>query len=296
MFDQDTTNIALLDLINAVVKSDGLKFTKIERRESEVPRQAGNGVPKITMDICGTLEDGTIVDIEMQTTSRGKIVQRSAYYASRLYSKQDLSHSKYDKLNPVICIWFLTFDNIGEESSKYVHLRKNNNIIVETSEILTTRTLSEHFVSLKAIEYHPSTKKYDARLQEWIKFLNSPEEFAKTADDVFKKMYDCIETVNTDKYVVEEVKRMVSYIDEVRNDAQERGEAIGIMKGEAIGIMKGEAIGIMKGEAIGIMKGEAIGKIKAFLSIGYTPTQIAQHLNENLEQILDIIDSFKTSP
>ncbi len=53
---------------------------------------------------------------------------------------------------------------------------------------------------------------------------------------------------------------MVSYIDEVRNDAQERGEAI--------------------------------GKIKAFLSIGYTPTQIAQHLNESLEQILDIIDSF----
>ena len=62
-------------------------------------------------------------------------------------------------------------------------------------------------------------------------------------------------------------KAVMSTLEMILKEGEEKGKAIGIKEGEAIGVKKGEAIGVKKGEAIGAKKKEVSKSLITLLKI-----------------------------
>lgn len=140
------------------------------------------------LDVRVTLEDGTIIDIEMQNAKSKFIVERSHFYASRLYETQLKRADFYNKLNKVIVIFiadFNLFDTIKDYHTKWMMTEQNN--------------LNEHFEELE-LHYIELPKfidsKYDKErnLDQWLLFIDfSEKEVIKEIMEKNKNIKDAAE-------------------------------------------------------------------------------------------------------
>jgi len=117
------------------------------------------------LDIKATLEDNTIIDIEMQVQRYYDTVERALYYTAGLLHNSMHLNDEYNQVSKVICIWILDFDLF--DKGPYHEIGK---IKRDYENIILTDKLEIHFIQLP--KFRAKFKKISSVLDEWLTFIS----------------------------------------------------------------------------------------------------------------------------
>ena len=167
----------LLDLLEAILKR---KITKVEVRNPEMVSEKENG-KKFILDIKAELDDGTIVDIEMQTADERNIQERSTAYSARMVSEQLQSGEEYTRLNKVIFIGILDFEYYKRNSYNNIARLRFDEIEEEyyvdmgykVQDELATKYIEMHYIELP--KYFKKKPDIRTKLDEWLWLFSGDE-------------------------------------------------------------------------------------------------------------------------
>ena len=232
----------LLDLLEAILKR---KIEKVTVRNPEMVSEKENG-KKFILDIKAELEDGTIVDIEMQTADERNIEERSTAYLARMVSEQLQSGEEYTRLNKVIFIGILDFEYYKRNSYYHVARPRLDEIEEEyfvdmgykKQEEIASKYIEMHYIELpKYFKKNPSMK---TKLDEWLWLFSENEEkmeMVKRKNKKVKKAMNTLERISLDpkeREMYESIKteEFLQRISEnnIREEGREKGREEGERK------------------------------------------------------------------
>ncbi len=194
----------LLSFLNSVL-SDGDEtdvITEVELADREVdPKYIADKLYRV--DIRAKTSDGTIVDIEVQTSDEKNIDKRSLCYWGRLYGNQLEEGQNYSQLRPTIMINVLGFSYF--EGPEYHNKYRIMNC--RTGKPLND-DLQIHFIEVP--KWDSLSRKSRNQLERWLVFISNKhpkevEEIAMT-DAAVKSALEAEEkflSVEAERYLYE---------------------------------------------------------------------------------------------
>lgn len=229
LFSKAGNESMLIDFIESVINRKIKSLEVIpEARLQRTSKQNKYGI----LDLKARLNDGTIVDIELQIDEEKYMENRMTFYSSKLISEELRLGDKYEELNDVIVILILGYNMLNTEgyhNSTITVLKEHRDYLIETP-------VTYHFIELK--KFRKIKPDLDNRLDQWVLFIDGEEEELIKMAAVKNKEIE--KAVGEWKYLTgdEEIKRLEflelkGSLD--RNSqlsyAEERGEKRGIRKG-----------------------------------------------------------------
>ena len=220
----------LIDFLNAILK---IKIEKIKVRE-EVdlerldPKEKGG-----RLDLQATLNDGIIVNIELQIENKHNIENRTTFYSSKVISMETERGTDYKDINQVIMINILDYELFGFEE----YISETAIVLDKHREYEVMRGIKWYFIELpKFRRMHPDINE---KLNQWLAFL---DDYDKEAITMAEKKNPTIKKAREEvKYLTgdEAVKRMeflhekweMDRISDI-NYAKEEGKIEGIIEGK----------------------------------------------------------------
>lgn len=118
------------------------------------------------LDIRATLNNGIVVNVEMQVIDNKDIEKRSLFYAGKLMSEQLELGEKYKDIKDVIMINILDYEftNLPEYHTETVTVAKKHR------DYEMIKSLKYHFIELpKFRKQHPNLSN---RLEQWLTFID----------------------------------------------------------------------------------------------------------------------------
>ena len=166
IFADEHNKFILIDLLETILNIK-IKDIKIEKDVSLKKRVE---LEKLgILDIKATLNDETIVNIEMQIKDNKDMIPRTIFYASKLMSEQLYTEKTYSALKKVVVISILDY-YLFKESKQYHNIfylkEKNNNSVL--SDLVTF-----HYIELPKFE---KENNIDTKLSEWLNFINGKDK------------------------------------------------------------------------------------------------------------------------
>lgn len=137
------------------------------------------------LDVLARLNDGTWVNVEIQTSTRGYSDKRELAYWSKLYLEQFRKSEEYDKADKAICIWIL--DGEVYDFEKY-----NSKWKITEEDIGKTDSFDDfeiHVIELK--KFRKATIIEPKRKEFWLWFIDHTKK----------------ELVDMSSYTIEEIKK-----------------------------------------------------------------------------------------
>ena len=162
-----------LDFINAVLANEEKYFTDIIYVDKdEDPEHLGD--KQSCLDVKGMLNDGSIIEVEMQALNDKDMSERSLYYWARMYGKNIKAGEQYEELKPAICVNVLGFKHLEE-----LNWRNEYRVL----NIDSNRQLSNHLqiVFLELPKLETKDIKSMSRLDLWGAYFSR-----KLSDDDLK--------------------------------------------------------------------------------------------------------------
>ena len=264
LFGVEENNDILMSFINSVVdEKDQVKDIRLKNPYND------KNFKNDKLSILDIKAQDAITDkwynIEMQMVDQDYYDKRALYYWARLYIGQLGTGVIYSKLEKTICINILNFSCIeGEEhyhNTYKLHNTKSKNVFFDDLEI--------HFIELT--KYHEEVRNL---LDKWVLFLKDV--------DVFEKMSDKLEEVDTIKKAVEVLEHM-----SLTKEERERYEArLGWLWDEELALEKAEKKGVEKGE-----KKKAIEIAKNLLSLNVDIKIISKSSGLSVDEIEKLIEN-----
>ena len=297
IFSYEGNEDVLIDLLEAILK---IKIRKIVLKNPEMISERESG-KKFILDIKAELDDGTIVDIEMQTSDEKNIEERSTTYSGRMISEQLQAGDKYTKLNKVIFIVILNFEYYKRNSYYHIVRPRFDEIEEEyfvdmgyvKQDEIATKYIEMHYIELpKYFKKNPAIK---TKLDEWLWLFSGDEEkmeMVKRKNNKVKKAMNTLERISLDpkeRQMYEDIKTEEFLQRVSENNIRKESEKIGFSKGHDAGRKEGEKIGFSKGQDVGRAEGEDIGKRKKEIEIA------KKMLDKNIkiEEIMEITELTK---
>ena len=281
----------LVSLLTAVIRPR-TPFAKVVVQNPELPSGdiADHGV---VLDIHAQLEDGTLLDIEMQSDKRPAFRERALFYWARLYGSALERGAEYHALRPVISVLFLDYRELQGE-----RLHSVFEVLEVHDQERFSDALALHVIELPKIPLATAQERRDeAPLIRWSRFFaaKTDEEMEEVAmgDPVIEKARQTLQTVSEDP-MAREIARL-RFNAQVVNRLERaallaEGEAQGRAEGEARGRAEGEARGRAEGEAQAL-RGAILGLCSA-LSVPLDPTRedlVAQVDVTSLQRLFDAL-------
>ena len=238
VFGKKGNESILKDLLEAILK---IKIEKIElQAEVELERELIDDKTGI-LDIEATIDENTVIDIEMQMQNQYNMKERTLYYWSGLYYTGLQKNENYKINKRAITINIMNFDMFKEGPyHEKVELRRRY------KNILLTDKLEIHFIQLTKF-MKEARKEEDKELWNWLTFIcNKNEEEVREImeeNEEIKKANEQLEYLTGD----DAVRRMAFLREKAERDyvtnmsgAREEGKKEGIKKGIEEGIKEGE--------------------------------------------------------
>lgn len=154
-----------LNFLNSILnKDEDSYFVDINFLDKErLPDIETGKVPEL--DILAKLNDGTLINVEIQVTKQEYFSKRSLYYWSRLYAYQLNKGQNYDELKQTITINLLNFNYLPYETchnSYHVYNDKTQDILIDDLEL--------HFIELNKFKLSDIRKLRQA--ENWIAYFS----------------------------------------------------------------------------------------------------------------------------
>ena len=162
VFGKKGNESILKDLLEAILK---IKIKKIElQAEVELERELIDD-KTVVLDIEATIDDNTIIDIEMQMRNRYNMKERSLFYWAGLYYTGLKKKGEYKENKRVITINIVNFDMFKEGPyHEKIELRR------KYKNILLTNKLEIHFIQLSKFLKEGEEEK-DKKMWQWLTFI-----------------------------------------------------------------------------------------------------------------------------
>ena len=162
VFGKKGNESILKDLLEAILK---IKIKKIElQAEVELERELIDDKTGV-LDIEATIDDNTIIDIEMQMRNQYNMKERSLFYWAGLYYTGLKKKGEYKENKRVITINIVNFDIFKEGPyHEKIELRR------KYKNILLTNKLEIHFIQLSKFLKEGQEEK-DKKMWQWLTFI-----------------------------------------------------------------------------------------------------------------------------
>lgn len=166
----------LQDLLECILDIPSKDIVNLELLDKELSKEDIHDKTGI-LDVKLKLIDGTIIDIEIQTSWNASFVKRTLFYWAKLYTSDFKSGQSYDKLHKCITI------NIIADGFRLHNALHSEYLLQERqAHTLLTDVLAIHFLDLqaaKAIKEEERKDKMDSkrsRLVNWLKFIETSDK------------------------------------------------------------------------------------------------------------------------
>jgi predicted transposase/invertase (TIGR01784 family) len=261
MFAAEQSRDVLISLLTAVLRP-AKPIVEVTVINPELPVDMLDD-KSIVLDVLVRLDDGSLVDVEMQTESRPGASARALYYWARLASSELHRGEQYVALRRVVLVLILGYRAFPDAPFHGVFQVRERQ-----SGVLLSDVLEIHSVELPRLgEVGPEDQAAEERLVLWARFMNARElhEFEKLAkmDPIMARAKSILEQLSADPSAQEAARQRELGLMNWHHShfvAREEGKAEGEAKGKAEGEAKGKAEGKAEGEAKGKAEGEAKGK------------------------------------
>ena len=243
LFGDEKDKSILISLLNAILKGRPT-IKDITLNNTEIPKILKDN-KSCRLDISAISDEGIRFDIEMQSRKAKDIINRTVYYASKLFTK-DLKENEDYNDSKVISIWIFG-ENITDRKSAvneaYVTLKENDK---DKYEILTDNL---RIIYLELNKYKITKENINDKLTKWVNFLTNPINLDKNTleDKDIEKARKKLEFISTDD------KERAS-LEAIKEGLFDQYSSFNIGKKE--GIEEGEKIGLEKGKIEGLKEGK----------------------------------------
>ena len=115
------------------------------------------------MDIKGILNDGTVIELEMQALTDGYMTERSLYYWARMYGKLLNAGDEYKSLKPAVSVIILGVNRLKEEDYWHNEYQLLN---IKSKKILTNdlRIVFLELPKLHSVHVDRNNKSFGERI------------------------------------------------------------------------------------------------------------------------------------
>ena len=215
IFAKEGNEDILASLITAITNE---KITKIQLRNTELYKNSKEDKLGI-LDIKAVLDNNSIVDIEMQVSNEGNIIERDLYYLTKLYSEQLKNKENYKNAKKVIIINLLGY-NFFKTNSPYhkITLKENKNKenmyvkLYEVEEEFNTDKIQIYVVEIPKY-LMLENKENPSELDQWMWLFSGEKEMMKMAlskgAQAIKKAYKELEYLSQDEQARQEYDEYV---------------------------------------------------------------------------------------
>ena len=243
LFGDENDKSMLISLLNAILKGKPT-IKDLILNNTDIPKILKDN-KSCKLDILATSDEGIKFNIEMQCKKTKDIINRTVYYASKLFTKDLKENDDYNN-SKVISIWIFGENVTDRESAineAYMTLQKTNN---EDYEILTDHL---RIIYLELNKYKITKDNIDDKLTKWVDFLTNPIDLEKSTfeDEDIEKARKKLEFISSDD------KERAS-LEAIKEGLFDQYSSFNIGKKE--GIEEGLKEGLKEGEKKGKIEGE----------------------------------------
>lgn len=254
VFSHEGNEDVLIDLLEAILER---KINSVRVKNPEILSEKIDG-KKFILDIVAELDDGTFVDIEMQTANERNIRERSTAYTSRIISEQLQAGEKYNNLSKAIFIGILNFEQYKRNSYHHIARLRFDKITeeyyidmgYEVQDEIATDYIEMHYIELP--KYFIRKPIIKTKLDEWLWLFSGDEEKMKMVEKKNKKIKKAVNTLERislnpkERRMYEAIKTEEflqrigenNFRKEVLAEGREEGREEGRREGEKIGVDK----------------------------------------------------------
>ena len=272
--DEDNKDI-LISFLNALFKEyDFLpKVNDLEFKNSETGKKY-DIEKQGRLDIKAKIDDGTYVDIEVQTRDCYDLIDRGICYCSRIISENTKRGGDYREPK-VISIWIIKNKPLKDNPHYYrqnpIEIDQHFTLpgVIDKDYVKTTNKTTLIYIYLSKFK----EGLYNKDIENWIKFIDNQNIFNVT-DSEIGKANEKLTYLRSD----EETKTIMDsvYEKEMDNEAnKKRAKEEAIKEGEKRGIEEGS-------------KNEKINLARNMLKKGYKITEISELSGLSIEEIKNL--------
>ena len=169
LFSKKGNESFLIDFLESILE---IKIDKIKIiQEARLPKTFIKNKYGV-LDIKATLNDGIIVDIEMQFGKDINIIKRTSFYAAKLMGEQLEAGQKYKEIEDIVMINILNYNmfDVEEYHNKTVMVLKNH------KDYELDQPVTYHFIELP--KFRKKKPNLDNKLEQWLSFIDGEDKGA----------------------------------------------------------------------------------------------------------------------
>jgi len=241
LFGDENDKSMLISLLNAILKGKPT-IKDLILNNTDIPKILKDN-KSCKLDILATSDEGIKFNIEMQCKKTKDIINRTVYYASKLFTKDLKENDDYNN-SKVISIWIFgenVTDRADPINEAYMTLQKTDN---EDYEILTDHL---RIIYLELNKYKITKDNINDKLTKWVDFLTNPIDLEKST------------------FEDEDIEKARKKLEFISSDDKERASLEAIKEGlfdQYSSFNIGKKEGIEEGLKEGLKEGEKKGKIE----------------------------------
>lgn len=248
----------LIDFLKGLLKIDieKIKVKEEVNLEQLKPEEKGG-----RLDLQATLDNGIVVNIELQMENEYNIEKRTAYYSSKVLARETKRGTDYKDIEQVIMINILNYELLGFDE----YISKTAIVLDKHRDYEVIKNLQWYFIELpKFRRAHPDLNE---KIDQWLVFLDDNDKeairLAEKKNPTIKKAREEMTYLTGD----EAVQRLQDLRDKWEmdrissiNTAKERGVEQGLKEGIEQGLKEGIEQGLKQGVEQGLKQGEEKSK------------------------------------
>ena len=172
----------LKDFLNAILK---IEITDIHIQEEVNLEQLSTREKGGRLDIQATLNDGMIVNVEMQMKDLKNIEKRNDVYESKTVSRHFPKGEDYEEAKDVVAIYILDYNLFGFDEYILDTIKVLNN----HRDYQVNSITKEYYIQLP--KFRKSNPDMDNKLNQWLALIDDTDrgkiEMAKAKNEVIKE-------------------------------------------------------------------------------------------------------------
>ncbi len=172
----------LIDFLNAILK---IEITRIDVKEEVNLEQLSPTEKGGRLDIQAILNDGMIVNIEMQMKNLNNLEQRNDIYEAKTISRYFPRGGEYSDAKEVIAIYILDYNLFGFDD----YLLDTVKVLNKYRDYQVNSISKEYYIQLP--KFRNSNPDMDDKLNQWLTIIDDEDrgriEMAKSKNEVIKE-------------------------------------------------------------------------------------------------------------
>lgn len=172
----------LIDFLSSILK---IEITDIQIQEEVNLEQLSTREKGGRLDIQATLNDGMIVNIEMQVDDKKNIEQRNDIYEAKTVSRHFLRGEKYQEAKEVVAIYILDYNLFGFDE----YILDTVKVLNNHRDYQVNSITKEYYIQLP--KFREANLDMNNRLNQWLAIIDDTDrgkiEMAKYKNDIIKE-------------------------------------------------------------------------------------------------------------